>query len=61
VRGEIYRLFDPAATLAVLDDYEGKDFERAEVTVGDVGAWIYRYRSQPPESARIHSGDFCRP
>jgi len=60
VRGELYRLHDPDAMLAALDRYEGSDFERTEVTVGGAGAWIYRYRSQPPEGARISSGDFCR-
>ncbi|HKD06239.1 MAG TPA: gamma-glutamylcyclotransferase family protein [Bryobacteraceae bacterium] len=61
VHGELYRMHDPAATLAALDDYEGADFERTEVTVRGAGAWIYRYCSQPPENARIASGDFCRP
>jgi gamma-glutamylcyclotransferase (GGCT)/AIG2-like uncharacterized protein YtfP len=61
VRGELYRLRDPAATLAVLDLYEGVDFERAAVAVSGAAAWVYRYRSQPPETARISSGDFCRP
>jgi gamma-glutamylcyclotransferase (GGCT)/AIG2-like uncharacterized protein YtfP len=61
VRGELYRLRDPEGTLAVLDDYEGAKFERIEASVDGAAAWIYRYRSQPPESARISSGDFCRP
>lgn len=61
VRGELYRLRDPDAMLAALDRYEGADFERAEVTIGEARAWIYRYHSQPPENARIASGDFCRP
>jgi gamma-glutamylcyclotransferase (GGCT)/AIG2-like uncharacterized protein YtfP len=54
-------LHDPAATLAVLDGYEGAAFERAEVSVSGAAAWVYRYRSQPPETTRILSGDFCRP
>lgn len=55
VRGELYRLHDPAATLRALDDYEGEEFER--VVVGDF--WIYQYKMRPPEESRIPSGDFC--
>ena len=55
VRGELYRLHQPEATLQILDDYEGEEFER--VIVND--SWIYQYRMQPPENTRIESGDFC--
>ena len=55
VHGELYRLTDPAVTLEALDEYEGTDFERVAVN----GAWIYRYKKDSPESARIASGDFC--
>ena len=54
VRGELYRLHQPEATLKALDDYEGEQFER--VIVND--AWIYQYRVQPPLDSRIESGDF---
>jgi gamma-glutamylcyclotransferase (GGCT)/AIG2-like uncharacterized protein YtfP len=64
VHGELYRLLDPQATLAALDDYEGEDFERVEIeTLGPASeiAWIYRYKKNPPEDSRIASGDFCAP
>jgi gamma-glutamylcyclotransferase (GGCT)/AIG2-like uncharacterized protein YtfP len=57
VRGELYRLMEPETTFKVLDEYEGSEFER--VIVSD--AWIYQYKEQPVESARILSGDFCAP
>ncbi len=57
VQGELYRLADPAATLQVLDEYEGAEYERVPLEIG----WIYQYRTQPPDSVRIVSGDFCRP
>lgn len=55
VHGELYRLRDPETMLRLLDEYEGEEYER--VRTGN--AWIYQYRTQPPESARIASGDFC--
>jgi gamma-glutamylcyclotransferase (GGCT)/AIG2-like uncharacterized protein YtfP len=58
VHGELYRLADPAATLKILDDYEGSEYER--VLIENAG-WIYQYRTQPPDRVRIVSGDFCRP
>ncbi len=57
VHGELYRLRDPAATLAILDEYEGAEYER--VLIAD--SWIYQFRTQPSEEIRIVSGDFCRP
>jgi gamma-glutamylcyclotransferase (GGCT)/AIG2-like uncharacterized protein YtfP len=54
VRGELYRLADPETTLKALDEYEGSDFERVEVN----GWWIYQFNGEPPEPARIVSGDF---
>ena len=54
VRGEVYRLQNADMTLRVLDEYEGEDFERIVVN----GWWIYRYRGDLPENARILSGDF---
>ena len=57
VQGELYRLNTPEGTLAVLDEYEGDEFERVVVK----GAWLYQYKGDPPESARIASGDFCAP
>ncbi len=55
VRGELYRLHDPEAMLRILDEYEGPEYERVRVD----SYWIYQYRVQPSESARIASGDFC--
>ena len=57
VHGELYRLRDAPATLALLDEYEGIEYER--VLVGD--SWIYQFRTQPAEDTRIFSGDFCCP
>lgn len=57
VRGELYRLHDPDQTLRLLDEYEGEDYRRIDVD----GVWIYQYKDQPPESARISSGDHCNP
>lgn len=65
VHGEVYRLRDPAATLAVLDEYEDAAFERREVDVlanGEtIRAWIYLYRRPTRGLARIASGNFLRP
>jgi gamma-glutamylcyclotransferase (GGCT)/AIG2-like uncharacterized protein YtfP len=57
VHGEVYRLTEPEALLRILDQYEGAEYERVSVD----GFWIYQLRTQPPETARIASGDFCRP
>jgi gamma-glutamylcyclotransferase (GGCT)/AIG2-like uncharacterized protein YtfP len=57
VRGEMYRLRDPEATLRALDEYEGADYDRVVVS----GAWLYQYKREPPEHTRIASGDFCAP
>jgi gamma-glutamylcyclotransferase (GGCT)/AIG2-like uncharacterized protein YtfP len=57
VQGELYRLHTPEVTLAVLDEYEGEEFERVVVK----GAWLYQYKGEPPEEARIASGDFRAP
>jgi gamma-glutamylcyclotransferase (GGCT)/AIG2-like uncharacterized protein YtfP len=57
VQGELYRMHTPEVTLAVLDEYEGDEFERVVVE----GAWLYQYKGDPPEEARIASGDFRAP
>jgi gamma-glutamylcyclotransferase (GGCT)/AIG2-like uncharacterized protein YtfP len=57
VHGELYRLYDPAETLRLLDAYEGPEYERVQVE----NHWIYQFNTQPPAEARIASGDFCRP
>ena len=62
VRGELYRLHDPARTLAALDDYEGEEYRRVAVKVSTgESAWIYQYEPEPPPGSRIVSGDFCAP
>jgi gamma-glutamylcyclotransferase (GGCT)/AIG2-like uncharacterized protein YtfP len=64
VRGELYQLPDPAGMFETLDEYEGiYQFQRGEgvarYSTGEpVRCWVYFYRSQPPESSRIVSGDF---
>jgi hypothetical protein len=40
----LWRLRDPEATLAALDDYEGSDYSRIVVN----GAWIYAYNGPIP-------------
>jgi gamma-glutamylcyclotransferase (GGCT)/AIG2-like uncharacterized protein YtfP len=54
VHGELYRLYQPAETLAVLDEYEGDEFERVIVQ----NFWIYQYKTPLPDQSRIISGDF---
>ena len=57
VYGELYRIADPEATFRILDEYEGPEYERVRLET----CWIYQLRTQPAESIRIQSGDFCRP
>jgi gamma-glutamylcyclotransferase (GGCT)/AIG2-like uncharacterized protein YtfP len=59
VRGELYRLRDPEKAFAILDEYEGADFERVEIAVRGALAWIYRMRRIPESAEPIKSGDFC--
>lgn len=61
VQGELYRLHTPEVTLAVLDEYEGEEFERIVVNVANKDAWLYQYKGNPAEEARIASGDFRAP
>jgi len=63
VTGEVYRLRKPAQMLAVLDEYEGGDYERvladAQLDSGETtGTWVYVYRLPVDEAKRIKSGDF---
>ncbi len=71
VVGELYRLQHPAATLAVLDRYEGcgpddlppYEFIRLQVPAilasGEaLSAWFYAYNRPVTEDCRIPSGDF---
>jgi gamma-glutamylcyclotransferase (GGCT)/AIG2-like uncharacterized protein YtfP len=44
VLGEIFYLEEPDAVLSALDEYEGREYERAMVsTAGKVECWIYWY------------------
>ncbi len=56
VHGEIWRLREPERILALLDAYEGDQYER--VRIGDW--WIYRYIGPVAEERRIQSGDFLK-
>ncbi len=71
VKGELFRIHNPAYLLPLLDDYEGcgesaqppTEFVRAEMTVtlGDgstVAAWGYPYNWGTPIGTPIASGDY---
>lgn len=71
VRGEVYRLRYPAATLARLDEYEGygprfptpNEFIRSRqhvrlASTAIIIAWIYLYNLPFDTLPRIDSGDF---
>lgn len=62
VRGELYRLDDPAL-LAVLDRAEGVQFVRSRTTVTlardrRARAWVYRYRGPRDRAVPIPDGDY---
>lgn len=62
VRGEVYRLKD-TQILAVLDDYEGPDFERVSIEATlDSGVreqcWVYVFRGDVSGRPEIASGDY---
>ncbi|AMK24624.1 gamma-glutamylcyclotransferase [Sphingobium sp. TB-6] len=70
VSGDLFALADPAASLAVLDDYEEcashfpepHEYRRERLTVrgenGPVEAWTYIYNWEVSALERIESGDF---
>ncbi len=71
VRGEIYRMFDSASVLDVLDEIEGFRPERPDeslyqrnevaVTFDDghiANAWVYFYNAPLGRAPRIDSGDY---
>jgi gamma-glutamylcyclotransferase (GGCT)/AIG2-like uncharacterized protein YtfP len=71
VRGEVYELHEPEATLAALDRYEGcgpEDphpwlYERVRVVVTldggeQLNAWLYLYRASLTGARHIPSGDY---
>jgi gamma-glutamylcyclotransferase (GGCT)/AIG2-like uncharacterized protein YtfP len=59
VRGEVFRLRQPAKLLAQLDAYEGPQFarvpQRVYLATGMTLAWVYLYRGNPA-GTRIVSG-----
>ena len=63
VRGELFRLDQPAKLLAALDAYEGPQFGRAPQRVycssGMTLAWVYLFRGNP-SGTRIISGVWPR-
>ncbi|HEY1371717.1 MAG TPA: gamma-glutamylcyclotransferase family protein [Candidatus Binatia bacterium] len=65
VRGEIYRLREPARTLSVLDAYEDRSFRRLKATVrrengGRTRCWIYLYTQPVTRFRRIAGGNYMR-
>lgn len=66
VTGEVYELRPAAATLRILDEYEGSSFKRVRApSVLDSGACIeveiYVYRGDLGGKCRIASGDYMLP
>src|SRR5207253_3097775 len=63
VTGELYRLQQPAQTLAVLDAWEEnyrRELRRARLDSGEgFLAWVYVYRVSLPESRRVRSGEWA--
>lgn len=72
VTGDLFQLHDPAAMLALLDDYEEcspayptpHEYERRLIMVrtsaGPVEAWAYLYMRDVGELSPIPDGDFMR-
>ncbi len=63
VRGEIYRLREPARTLGALDAYEDRSFHRLKATIrrenGDkTRCWIYLYALPVTRFRRIVGGEY---
>lgn len=69
VRGEVYRLREPARSLPVLDRYEGRTpdgeglYRREEVDVRmddgeSLTAWVYFYNRDASSLSEIRSGDY---
>jgi gamma-glutamylcyclotransferase (GGCT)/AIG2-like uncharacterized protein YtfP len=64
VRGEIFRLDQPARILPALDAYEGRKYERTIALVHPasgirINAWVYFHRGKPT-GPRIISGVWPR-
>ena len=57
ITGEVFRLRAPAEALAILDEYEGPEYERATVTAGERECWIYWYVGRAA-GRLITSGDW---
>lgn len=66
VAGEVYQLRQVRSALAILDAYEGDEFERkharATLASGEsLQTWVYLYRPDVRRKPRIRSGDFLAP
>ena len=60
VRGEVWRMGNAEAVLAILDDYEGSEYRRILIptSIPGITASIYVYPGEVKEESRIQSGDF---
>jgi gamma-glutamylcyclotransferase (GGCT)/AIG2-like uncharacterized protein YtfP len=66
VRGELLELPRDPSLLALLDGYEGPDYERVEARVRlDSGStcrcWVYAYTQDPGGAPVVASGDYAAP
>jgi gamma-glutamylcyclotransferase (GGCT)/AIG2-like uncharacterized protein YtfP len=64
VKGEVYLILNPDEVFAVLDEYEGEEYNREKKLVRldtnkKIRCWVYVYRLKPtPEHEKIMSGDY---
>jgi gamma-glutamylcyclotransferase (GGCT)/AIG2-like uncharacterized protein YtfP len=64
VKGEVYSVAEPDKVFAVLDEYEGEEYERKRklIRLNDsktIRCWVYVYRQKlSPEHTRIMNGDY---
>lgn len=61
VHGEVHRLWEPAAVLAVLDAYEDRQYRRVlrEAVLADgrrMRCWVYEWKQPLPEHRRLRKG-----
>jgi gamma-glutamylcyclotransferase (GGCT)/AIG2-like uncharacterized protein YtfP len=64
VKGEVYSVAEPDKVFAVLDEYEGEEYERKRKLIRlnnskTIRCWVYVYRQKlSPEHIRIMNGDY---
>jgi len=64
IKGEVYRIADIDIVFEVLDEYEGKEYNRKQKwvrlnTEEDIRCWVYVYQLKPkPEHKIIMNGDY---